>query len=96
MVGLAGNDTYVVDDGADQVVEQAGGGTDTVRVYGWYALPDYVENLTVAGTEGGGGQGNDLANRMVGNSASNNLDGGPGNDSLTGHASPDNFILAAR
>ena len=91
MTGLAGNDTYVVNDEADKVVEQAGGGTDTVRVFGWYALPANVENLKVAGTGDGGGRGNNRANRMIGNSASNTLDGGPGNDTLTGLAGADDF-----
>jgi Ca2+-binding RTX toxin-like protein len=93
MTGLAGNDTYVVNDEADKVVEQSGGGTDTVRVFGWYALPAYVENLKVAGSGDGGGQGNNRGNRMIGNSASNTLDGGPGNDTLTGQGGADVFIF---
>jgi serralysin len=93
MTGLAGHDTYVVNDEADKVVEQAGGGTDTVRVIGWYELPAYVENLKVAGAQDGGGKGNSLANRMIGNSASNTLNGGPGNDRLTGYAGADDFIF---
>jgi Ca2+-binding RTX toxin-like protein len=91
MTGLAGNDTYVVNVEADKVVEQAGDGTDTVRVFGWYVLPAHVENLVVAGSRNGGGYGNRRANRMIGNSAFNQLDGGPGNDTLTGHGGPDHF-----
>ena len=91
MTGLLGNDTYIVDDEADQVVEQAGEGNDTVRVFGFCRLPPQVNNLIVAGAQDGGGTGNDLANRMIGNSGSNTLDGGRGNDALTGRGGPDDF-----
>jgi hypothetical protein len=67
MTGLAGNDTYIVDDEADQVVKQCGEGNDTVRVFGWYRLPACVNNLIVAGQDGSG-VGNRLANRVIGNS----------------------------
>ena len=92
---VAGNDIYVVNDEADKVVEQAGGGTDTVRVFGFYKLPANVENLKVAGSADGGGIGNDRANRMVGNDAFNTLDGGPGNDTLTGRGGADDFRFSS-
>jgi len=95
MTGLAGNDTYIVDDEADQVVERTGEGIDTVRVFGAYVLPAYVENLILAGTRDGLGMGNTLANRIIGNSGHNTLDGGPGNDTLTGRAGPDLFRFAS-
>ena len=95
MTGLAGNDTYIVDDEADQVVEQAGEGTDTVRVFGWYALPAHVDNLIVAGLQDGGGQGNSLANRMIGNSGCNTFNGGSGNDTLTGRGGADDFHFSS-
>ena len=91
MIGLAGNDTYIVNDEADQVVEQANEGVDTVRVHGWYVLPANVNNLVVAGTQDGGGLGNNRGNRMIGNSGYNTLDGGPGNDILTGGGGRDIF-----
>jgi Ca2+-binding RTX toxin-like protein len=58
MVGGAGNDTYVVDDQFDEVVEQAGGGIDTVIVTGttFQAYntnnPAQVENITATRTTG--------------------------------------------
>lgn len=91
MIGLAGNDTYIVNDEADQVVEQANEGIDTVRVFGWYVLPAYVNNLVVGGTQDGGGQGNNLGNRMIGNGGHNTLDGRAGNDILTGGGGFDIF-----
>jgi Ca2+-binding RTX toxin-like protein len=94
MTGLAGNDTYIVDDEADEVVEQADEGTDTVRVFGTFLLPANVENLVLAGIQDGSGIGNSLDNRVIGNTGYNTLDGGPGNDTLTGRAGPDIFRFA--
>lgn len=46
-VGLAGNDTYVVDNPGDVVVENPGEGTDTVQAtISSYTLGSNVENLT--------------------------------------------------
>lgn len=45
MTGGDGNDTYVVDDAGDLVIEQAGGGFDTVNTRMSYTLPDNVESL---------------------------------------------------
>lgn len=47
MVGGRGNDTYYVDHAGDQVVEQAGEGTDTVQASIGYTLGDNVENLVL-------------------------------------------------
>ena len=48
MIGGAGNDTYVVDNAGDVVIENAGEGTDTVqRVDHTYPLAANVENLTL-------------------------------------------------
>jgi Ca2+-binding RTX toxin-like protein len=88
MTGLAGNDTYIVDDEADRVVEQADEGIDTVRVFGSYKLPAYVENLIMMDSDGFG-RGNTLANRMIGSSGYNHLSGAPGNDILTGRGGID-------
>src|SRR5262245_31075312 len=51
MTGLAGNDTYYVDTPHDVVVEDAGGGRDTVRsTAGLYTMQANVENLVLIGT----------------------------------------------
>ncbi len=76
MAGGAGNDTYVVDNAADQIVEDADEGTDTVEtILAEYRLGDQVENLTYLGS-------NDFTG--YGNSDSNELTGGDGNDVLYG------------
>ena len=89
--GGAGDDIYIVDDGGDQVVEQANQGTDEVRT----ALADYtlgadVENLTgtLAGTQSL--RGNALNNVVTGNVARDwfYMQSG-GNDQVVGNAGSD-------
>ncbi|MEO5335842.1 MAG: FG-GAP-like repeat-containing protein [Magnetospirillum sp. WYHS-4] len=51
LTGGTGNDTYVVHNGLDKIIENSGGGTDTVQTdLATYALPDNVENLTYTGS----------------------------------------------
>jgi Ca2+-binding RTX toxin-like protein len=95
MIGLAGNDTYIVDNAEDVIVESAGEGTDTIRAFVSCFLPANVENLVQQGTGDSRGVGNRLANRIIGNSGHNTLDGGPGNDTLTGRAGPDTFVFTS-
>jgi Ca2+-binding RTX toxin-like protein len=90
MVGGAGNDTYVVDDLRDQVVEAAGGGTDTVLTsLSAYLLPDQVENLTYTGKGSFQAMGNAADNVITGGSGVNRLLGGKGDDTLIGGAAND-------
>ena len=84
MIGGLGNDSYFVDNGLDQVIEAAGGGTDTVNASLSHDLEDEVENLILTGTAAINGTGNSLANTLTGNSAANRLDGGLGADIAQG------------
>lgn len=79
LTGGAGNDTYDVD-AADTVVEEAGGGIDTVRTAQTHTLAANVENLQLTGNASVDGTGNALDNVLSGNSGSNILAGGAGND----------------
>ena len=63
------------------MIENAGGGTDTVQAAISYALSANVEKLTLTGAAAINGTGNALANVISGNGAANVLDGGGGNDS---------------
>src|ERR1700759_587847 len=92
--GGDGNDIYYVDNAGDQVIEAAGGGTDTV-----YASTDWtttagqaIETLQAYGAAATAGvtlTGNDLGTNLIGGSGTDHLNGGAGNDSLDGGGGAD-------
>lgn len=89
MLGGLGDDTFIVDNVADVVSENAGEGTDLVQSSVTYTLSAEIENLTLTGTTAINGTGNTLDNVLYGNSAVNTLTGGAGNDLLNGGAGND-------
>ena len=90
LIGGACDDTYVAGGYRTSVVEQSGGGVDTVRTpLGVYALPDGVENLTFTGTGMFQAMGNALDNVITGGTGPNRLSGDAGNDTLIGGADGD-------
>src|SRR5687768_11627690 len=88
MKGGAGHDSYRVDNVGDDVVEEAGAGTDTVLSTISYVLPVHVENLQLSGSAVRG-DGNALDNKITGNGLGNKLMGGGGRDVLAGGAGID-------
>jgi serralysin len=81
MTGGNGNDIYMVDNVGDSVIEFAGGGIDEIRTsLASYTLGDNVEKLTGLSS---------LGQTLIGNAASNVLNGGSGNDILDGRAGQD-------
>lgn len=97
-VGLAGNDTYQLTNGLGpiQLVEQAGGGIDTVitSANAPITLPDFIENLILLG-DAVNANGNALDNRIVGNEHNNVVSGGGGNDTMTGGDGNDTYFVDA-
>ncbi|HSH92577.1 MAG TPA: calcium-binding protein, partial [Roseimicrobium sp.] len=89
MFGGAGDDTFLVDNTADVVTENANQGTDSISASVSYTLAANLENLTLTGLAGLAGTGNDLGNGITGNEAGNALNGLGGNDLLTGLAGND-------
>jgi hypothetical protein len=93
--GLGGNDTYVVRNVGDSIVEAVGGGTDTVQT----ALSSYrlnaanVENLTYTGTGSFTGIGNAGNNVITGGARADFLFAGAGTDTLIGGAGADLFFF---
>lgn len=90
--GGAGNDTYVVDNAGDVVQELPGEGTDLVQASVNFTLSTNVENLTLTGTSGLTGIGNDEDNTLTGNSGANRLEGRGGNDTLNGGTGADTML----
>jgi Ca2+-binding RTX toxin-like protein len=88
LAGGAGNDTYLID-ATDILVEQAGGGLDTVVLSASFTLPQHIEVLRFNGTANARGDGNDSDNFILGNIGNNRLIGYGGNDTLNGGAGND-------
>ncbi|MFH5948346.1 hypothetical protein [Roseomonas xinghualingensis] len=96
MEGGKGNDTYIVDDVGDVVIEWKGQGIDLVLSSVSFSMAgQHVDNLTLTGTAAINGTGNSLDNVLTGNSAANRLDGGTGNDILYGGDGDDTLIGGA-
>jgi serralysin len=105
MIGGQGDDTYYVDTvehwdpltqtyffGSDQVIENAGEGSDMVISTVTYTLPDNVERLTLGGFGSLDGYGNNLDNELIGNPGTNRLEGLAGNDRLDGGTGADAML----
>tara|TARA_R110000868_G_scaffold411656_1_gene706919 strand:- start:10955 stop:14185 length:3231 start_codon:yes stop_codon:yes gene_type:complete len=91
--GGAGNDTYIVDNAADMVVETSAGGNDRILSKVSYTLGDNVETLQLTSSRALNATGNELGNRIVGNNGINILDGRGGADVLTGGGGADVFLF---
>ncbi|WP_314962302.1 LamG-like jellyroll fold domain-containing protein [Bradyrhizobium cosmicum] len=94
MTGGAGNDTYLVDNIGDVLIENTGGGTDTVLSSINFTLGANFEWLTLSPGAPGNidGTGNALDNNITGNSGKNMLSGLAGSDLLDGRAGNDTLV----
>ncbi|WP_342153131.1 calcium-binding protein [Methylorubrum sp. SB2] len=99
LYGYGGNDTYLVDNWNDRVVEAGGGGRDTVIASRNYKLGagQEIETLQLAATSKAGYTliGNAFDNALIGNAGADKLEGGLGDDLLKGGAGRDSFIFAS-
>lgn len=91
--GGQGDDTYIANSVGDVVVEEVGGGTDTVITSRGrnYELWDNVENLTL--TAGTTAWGNGLDNTIIGNASNNVIDGRSGADAMSGGDGNDSYYV---
>jgi serralysin len=94
MLGQWGDDVYVVDDYADQVIENVDEGYDTIESTITYALAEdsNVEALKLIGDADLNASGNSFENTLIGNAGNNFLTGGAGADTLDGGAGADTLI----
>lgn len=90
--GGRGDDTYIVDEKRDRVIEASGEGRDLVLAATSFTLAAHVENLGLTGKAAIDGRGNDLGNEMNGNGADNILRGVHGQDRLFGGGGDDTLI----
>jgi len=100
LTGGNGNDTYLLDDANDLVVETAAGGArDVVYTPVSYTLREgvYVEVLSAASLSGTAPLvlvGNELGQEIYGNAGDNFLQGGGGTDYLIGLGGNDTYFVA--
>ena len=91
MEGGDGDDTYVIDNAGDLVVEFADGGNDTVQVDVSYVAGNNIENIHLTGTGNIDATGDSGNNELIGNVGNNRLDGGAGDDWMAGGAGNDTY-----
>ena len=89
MIGLTGNDTYVVDNPTDVVAEGVGQGTlDRVRTSVSYTLNgseiEVLETTNQSSTAAINLTGNGFGNTITGNNGANVINGGGGDDTIDG------------
>ena len=95
LVGYSGDDTYIVDNAGDVVVEAAGEGRDIVKTSISLTIGDNIEELWLIGDGAIDATGSDRDDWFYGNSAANVLTGGLGNDMLSGGYGVDTMIGGA-
>ena len=93
VTGNAADNTYVVLNGSDQIVEAAGGGVETVTTYSsGYTLSANLENLFLMGTGPATGTGNSGDNMIVAKYGDDRLITGGGNDLLVSGTGANVFV----
>lgn len=97
MTGTSGDDTFIVDDRGDSIIEGTNQGIDTVLSAVDYSLGANLENLTLTGYLNAFGNGNALNNVIRGNAGSNTFNqsafDASGADTLIGGAGDDVYYL---
>src|SRR5882672_10996496 len=96
LVGNGGDDTFIVYDPSDVVIETADSGISTIVTWGsGYTLPANVENLTLMGSVEAYAVGNSLNNIITANAGTDRIIAGTGNDILIGGSGNDTFVVNA-
>ncbi len=90
--GGGGDDTYLVDQTTDVVIEAAGDGNDTIMSSATFTSIANVELLVLTGNAAISATGTADANTILGNDGVNTLSGLGGNDSLYGGGAADTLL----
>jgi serralysin len=98
LMGHLGNDTYIVDNIADMVIEAVGEGIDTVLASVSWVLAaaaeiEFLKTLSQPGTTAIALTGNEFAQTIFGNNGANILDGGGAADTMQGLAGNDTYFV---
>ena len=98
MQGLLNDDTYIVDNAFDVVLEVANEGADAVNASVSYVLAagksvETLQTTNAAGTTAIGLTDNALGHIVTGNDGANVLSGRGGNDTLNGNGGADTFLF---
>lgn len=101
LLGGGGNDTYIVNNAGDSIIETTSGGAlDTVKTSVSYGLGanvfvERLETTNAAGTDAINLIGNGFAQTIVGNAGANKLNdgGGAGADTLSGGGGDDTYFI---
>jgi Ca2+-binding RTX toxin-like protein len=93
LLGTAGNDIFLVDDAGDRIIEAADAGFDRVETtLDSYTLAGNVEELIRRGAADFTGDGNALANTVIGGAGSDTLAGLGANDNIAGNSGDDSLM----
>ena len=91
--GTSGNDIFLIDDIGDRITEAADAGFDRVETtLGSYTLAGNIEQLIRRGAADFTGNGNALANVVIGGAGSDALGGLGGNDDIAGNSGDDILV----
>jgi Ca2+-binding RTX toxin-like protein len=90
--GGAGDDTYVIENAEDEIIDTQG--TNTVQSSKTITIASYdaIQNLELTGDEAVNGTGNSRDNFIEGNKNNNKLDGRGGNDELDAKEGDDTLM----
>lgn len=90
LLGTAGDDIFLVDNPGDRITEAADAGFDRVETtLDSYTLPTNVEELIRRGGADFTGNGNALANTLIGGAGNDTLGGLGANDDIAGNSGDD-------
>jgi hypothetical protein len=96
LVGNGGDDTFIVYDASDVVVQTPNSGVSTIETWGsGYTLPANVQNLTLMGSMDAYAVGNSLNNILTANAGTDRIIAGTGNDLLVAGSGNDTFVVNA-